>query len=231
MTFRQTIRKLLEVPGPQALGMSTSDALGSRKLTPFQEGPTWEDWNERVKRDYPVRYFLSEVLGRWISLQASFMVNRLRRFTSRWINRDHLIDLRGVDNLWPYEYDHLLPSAIMWLASWKALMLYIEQEKPKDPALKGYTDEAKAEPWYAEDKARYDEAQALYRYWTVERKAEHDADNRMHDAVERAGIARDREGYEILKNKWLEHYRETEKREAEMFQRLTALQPFLVFAL
>jgi len=227
MSLRLKIRKLLEVPGPQALGMSDCDALGCRRLTPFQEGPTWEDWDERVKREYPVRYFLSERVGKWLSLQASFAGHRFRRFKSRWIYRDHLVDLRGVDNLWPYEYDHLLPSAVMWLASWKALMLYIEQEKPKDPALRGFTDEDKAEPWYAEDKARYDEAQALYRYWTVERKAEHEADNLMSAEMRKAGDARDQELYEALSKKWREHYHGIEKREAEMFQRLAALQPFL----
>jgi hypothetical protein len=226
MTFRQTIRKLLEVPGPQALGMAASDALGSRKLTPFQEGPTWEDWNERVKREYPVRYLLSEVVGRWLSLQACFMRRRLGRFKSRWITRDHMLDLRGVETLWLYEYNRLHPSTIMWLASWKALKLYIEQVKPTDPALKDFPEAVKAEPWYVKDKAVYDEAQALYRYWMVERKAEHDADNRMHDAVEKAGLARDREGYEVLSKKWLEHYRATEERELAMFRRLTALYPF-----
>lgn len=220
------IRKMVEVPGPQELGMADSDALGSRKLTPFQEGPTWEDWDERVKQEYPVRYFASEVVGAWLSRQAGRMEHRWDWLISHTIRRYHLVDLRGVDPLGYYEWGYIVPAEIMRLAGWKALQLYME--RAKDPATLDYPDESRQQDWYKDEKARHEEAKALLHYWMVERRQEQEADEKLHDEVEAAGEAGDREKHEEAQKRWLESYRAIEIREDEMFQRLAKLQPYLI---
>jgi hypothetical protein len=230
MEFGAKLLARLKLPGPHALGMADCDALGSRKVTPFQGGLMWEDWEERVRAEFPVRYFLNEVVAKWISFRYSIAERSFRALRYRWLpwHRYHKLDLSNVDTLWPYEYDFPpVPSRIMWLAGWKALRLYIEQGKPLDPAAKDYPEGYRTTQWYLDDKARYDEVIALYRYWMVERPAEHAKNNELHLAIEVAADVRDEAQYEALTRTWLDHSHAVELREGEMFQRLAKLQPFL----
>jgi hypothetical protein len=231
MTIVLKLRKLLTVPGPQALGMAECDALGDREFTPFQEGPTWQDWDARVRVEYPLRYFVSETIGGWVSLRYGQVTRVLRGLRYRWLpwHRYHLIDLSDVDTLWPYEYEYPPgASGIMKLAAWKALRLHIEQDKPEDPTKQDYSPEFKEEQWYLDAKIRFEEKQALYHYWVTERAEEQATETRLHQAVREAAHRRDREAYDARSQEWLAYAHAIEVRESEMFQRLMKLQPYLI---
>jgi hypothetical protein len=210
--------------------MSDRDALGMREFTPFQDGATWEDWRERVKAEYPIRYFISEDVGRWLAIRA-------KRVTERWYwlkcmtlpkYRYHKVDLRGVDPIGWYRYGYLSPGTVIQLACWKALRDYVERCKPEDPATQGYTEQDRSEPWYPKRKAAYDEAMVLYRYWMEDRKREQEAEHTIYLEKREAAKAQDKAKYEILSSKYRALSKAIEDREEEMLQRLLAIREYLL---
>ena len=86
------------LPSPMKLGMSDSNnALGSKMFGNQPGQVCWEDWEEKVKTMYPVRYYLIEELGpiirrkyrQWITTPIYWLKCHL--FTK---HKYHLIDIR-----------------------------------------------------------------------------------------------------------------------------------------
>lgn len=229
---------LLKLPSPKELGWSEHNALGCRDLTPFQEGKTWEDWDEYVKGKYPVRYWLVEELPKYF-----WPVRRKVKDAWYWVkchtlpsHRWHKLDLRGVDPLSNYTHGYVDPCEVMKLAAWAALRSYVEKELDHERYLyegdAGYTDEELGEEWYKEQKrCRYDEPMALYKYWMEGRAAEQKEEARLFELTKinkkNALEALNKEEYEAASKEWLDYHRACEAREQEMFLRLCAIREYL----
>ena len=71
---RRKIWKLFKLPSPLQLGMTGDSKYDALPMKMFQHRgdttPTWEDWDARVKKDYPIRYFFAEQL--WPGIQRLY---------------------------------------------------------------------------------------------------------------------------------------------------------------
>ncbi len=151
----------VEPPAGLAINMTTQD--------PDEE--TWEKWEARTRKQYPVRCWLS-----W-SLPTLFTGwwRRLVKEPWYWVrthtyNRYHIIDMRYPRN--GYEWGWLDRDRAILFASFAVLVDFVEKEYP------GYVN------WESDDehkKAR-EEFIELYNWWTAGRKVEHDAhDKRLNE--------------------------------------------------
>lgn len=218
--FRHLMGKLFHLPGPVELGWSEHDALGMREFTPFQEGKTWEDWEEHVKRLHPVRFFFARTLPDSVApigwkLGRAWYWIKCHTLPS---HRFHLLDLRKADPVHPYTHGYRDPCSIVEAASWLALRMYLDEE-PVDPA-SWATPKELAEPHLARQKADYDEAVALWKWWSEGRREEEAREGELFRTVQAAKEAKDREAYEAASKPWLEYHRWREEHAEEMLLRL-----------
>lgn len=230
----KSLKKLVTLPGPKELGLSKYDALGCKSLTPFQDGPTWDDWEKLVKAKHPVKYFLVEtvpsfVKPAWWKMEAfGYWVKCHTLPSYRW----HKLDLRGVDPLSDYTHGYMDPCGMMQLAAWATLRNYVEKELNQE-RYENLSEEDLADQFMVEQKRqRYDEPMALYRYWMEgrrEEKAEHDRLYKLTEVARKAAMAGTctREEYDAVCTPWLDHGNACELREQEMFMKLCALREYL----
>jgi len=114
--------KFLKLPGPKELGMSERDAL---EWGPTATGPTWDDWEERVKKEYPVRYFLSEVVGDWFWGLWMRLKGWYYYLKSRFWVKYHIIDIRNTSDSDPTchgtgpHYGYRDPRDRFYAAGWQ----------------------------------------------------------------------------------------------------------------
>lgn len=222
--FLALFKRIFTLPGPVELGMSDRNALGMKSITPFQKGPTWEEWREIVKKNHAFKYFLIEVLWR----------KQFRPFFQRfedaayWIkchtvSRHHFLDLRNVDPANKYEYGYLLPSTIIQFAMWKGLRIYIEGNLREDPRQMGFTEEEMQEQWYVDMLFAYDESKAIYHYLTVERVNDEKQDDEFY-LQQRSAIKNNNEAaYRILNKEIVDRFLRSEEKEREMLVRLAKI--------
>lgn len=197
-----------------------------RAFTPEETGYTWEDWEAEVRAKHPVRFWLVQTLPRffrpvWWSFRDAWYWLKCHTLSSY---RYHLVDLRNVDPLQPYTHGHLDPCSIMRLAAWRALRDYVEKAGPVDPA-SWATPEELLEPSLKEQKAHYDEAQALYRWWMWERIEEDAVVSALHELVMVPGISKS--DMRARRKAWLDRADLADQKDEEMLQRLFKLRSFL----
>jgi hypothetical protein len=218
---------MLKLPSPRDLGWSDHNALGSRKLTPFQEGKTWEDWTEYVKAKYPVRYFLIETLPNIIR-PLGWKLGRMWYWLKCHIlpsYKFHLVDLRGVDPLSSYTHGYNDPCAVMYLTAWKALRDYIEKEKPTDPTKVFPLEKLQQDYIIEQNNKKYYEPHALYKYWMEERLLEEKEENRLFKLCEDCAISE--EAYQKASDEWIAYHKARQEREQEMFMKLCSIREYL----
>lgn len=223
-------KRLFRIPGPKELGWSQSGALPSRywSFSDESEEKTWDDWEEWAQREYPIRYFLRYTLGDALKSWAYRVGHAWYRAKCAILpsHHYHLVDLRGVDPLSDYTYGYRDPCSVMYLAAWAALRQYVEQEEPQDPASWASPEQLAEEPLRTQ-KEKYDEAMALHRWWTVERRAEQEKEHELHDLVEAARKLKNRDGFEAAAKVWLDYAHALELKEQDQFLRLAKLRPYL----
>src|SRR5271166_6608125 len=95
------LQKLFKIPGPIELGRSKHDALPSREWTPDVEGYCWEDYDEEIKRLFPVKYFIANKVGDFIRYSIWLPITRPITDAIYWLKcytlksyRYHMLDLR-----------------------------------------------------------------------------------------------------------------------------------------
>jgi hypothetical protein len=221
-------RRLLRLPTPVELGWSDHNALGSRDFTPYQEGKTWEDWREHCRKQYPVRYFLAEVLPLVIKMSLLWPMGRVRDWVLDHVvpsRRCHILDLRGVDPLVTYRHGYMDPCHVFWLAGWASLMRWNRESAEGKNPRQWMTPEMHADLGYQAQLQTYDEAIALVEYWTVTRIERDRRCSDLYRVVKTiAPTPENRERYEAATDEWLSYYRESESLEDSMFMRLVAIR-------
>lgn len=221
---------MLDPPSPKDLGWSESGALGMRSITPFQPGKTWEDWHKYVRKHYPVR---SALMG-----TKAYLVRKWKRLGDvvYWIKchtlpsyRFHLLDLRDVDPIRPYTYGYISPGDAIELAAWVCLKRYVE--RARDPA--DWATPEQLEDDVKQQKADFDEAEALYIYWTKERKELRDRTMSLFHKMEAESkealktTKEPTEEYNLARQSWLESHDLEAQRAEEMLLRLVKIRPTL----
>jgi hypothetical protein len=172
-------KKLFKLPSPKELGWAKENALPSRSFTPNCIGFTWEDWEEKMKSDYPIKYFIVKSLPNFIKYNIWFPV--YRPINNSWYylkchvltkHKYHLVDIRQrkseIDSVDDYRYGWIDIDHRILLALFSLLDKFVEDE------LINYycptEEDIKENPSYAQQRDTYNEILALYRWWTVTRK-------------------------------------------------------------
>lgn len=179
------LKKLFQLPGPKDLGMSDSNhAMPSEFFSNHDDKPTWEDYERRIKQDYPVRHFILYTAREKLGLLYRRAINPISD-TLYWAkcnfiprHKYHLIDLRGskfTDDTAPYTHGWLETDTKMELAMFKLLSNFVE----KDMSSKYYyrptqEDIDNVENDYERqvainNKANNDRIMELYNYWHTDR--------------------------------------------------------------
>ncbi len=127
----------------------------------------WDDWHRDAKEAHPIRYFLTESLPLffrrkiWSHLETAKYWLRTHTY-----NRYHMLDLRNPF----YDWGWVDCDNQILYASFNILKSYVEAEMT---TIDWEWDEPHQEVGA--------EIRALYDWWTVERKAEHDALTNKYD--------------------------------------------------
>ncbi len=179
-------KKLFQIPGPADLGMSKSNnAMPSRYFPNGPDDVTWEDYYERIKKDYPVRGFFAVTLPEaWRALVRK-MTSKPKAF-KYWLvshlvpsRRYHMLDLRqpsgSVDE---YRYGWIDTDWQMVYALFNLLVRFVEKEAPSGYFVPSEEDAAKDTEegecnQYTGLKRQLDnhkEYMAIYKYWKTDRR-------------------------------------------------------------
>jgi hypothetical protein len=169
--------KIFHLPSPKELGWTDSE-YNALPMSMFQKKgdttPNWEDWEEKVRKEYPVRYFLSEILPRW------FRARILRPIKDAWYwtvchllpkRRYHLLDLRQPEHKeegFPaYKYGWIDSDTKILYALFNILNQFVESEVPHWYCPSEEDVQADAHLLYQRN--NWLETKAIHYWWNVER--------------------------------------------------------------
>lgn len=168
--------KWYTLPTPSQLGMtddSTYDALPMRGFQqPGDTSPTWEDWDERVEKEYPVRFFLHQQLTPWIRRQyKKWILNPIYWIKYHLISkyRYHMLDLRQPKSHGEcgYRYGWIDSDTQMLFALFNILNKFVKYEMPRwyCPS----EEEVQVDPHLLTQRQSYLETKNIHYWWNVER--------------------------------------------------------------
>ena len=134
----------------------------------------------------------------------------------------------------PEKYGYVDPCETLKLAAWYCLIRYVEVCEPTDVTTWA-TEEDMKDAGILAQKADYDEAMFLYKWWTKVRQEEYDAidvaylQRNLFNALKIPNeyLSTSKEDYEGVTEEWLKLSRELETKEEEMFLRVCKLRPIL----
>jgi hypothetical protein len=202
--------------------------LGSRMFNPFQEGPTWEDYEALVAKKFPVRYFLN------YTFKYNVIAPIKRRVGDAWYwlkcktlpsYKFHILDLRKADPLHPYSHGYRDPSDMLMNACFLVLKKYLDEE-PADPSTWETREEIESDPILSYQQRNIDEAKAIWKWWSEDRKEEERKEEELADIA--AGIRcqelPDKEAYYEAMKVYSDYRLELEKRQDEKLLRLVKIR-------
>ncbi len=182
------LKRIFKLPSPKDLNMSPYNALPCRAFTPDCDGPTWEDWEEKVKKMHPVKFWFSKTLDDFLEYKLWIPFTRpIIKFYDYIVynfvpsKKYHLLDLRqpknkyNVDN---YKYGWRDVPDKMLYAMFNLLGDYLNKEKPHDLTKFYSRDQINADAGLKMQQDALDEAREIYRWWCEDRKiaiSEHNA--------------------------------------------------------
>lgn len=160
--------KIFRLPSPSELGWTSSsyNALPMRMFNHNQEDHTWEDWEELMQKDYPVRYFFSETLPSWFRRRIKSPINDAwywfvcHTLPSR---KYHRLDLRQPN----YKYGWIDSDTKMLYALFNILNTFVEQEVPHKYCPS--EEDVQKEPHLLYQRNNLLETKAIHYWWNVER--------------------------------------------------------------
>lgn len=161
--------KIFHLPSPQELGWTDSDS-NALPMSMFQrkgdDTPTWEDWEEKVRKEYPVRYFMSETLPMWFRTR----IQRPIKDAWYWVvchllpsRRYHLLDLRQPT----YKFGWIDSDTKMLYALFNILNQFVEGEMshwycPSE-------EDVQTDNHLLYQRNNWLETKAIHYWWNVER--------------------------------------------------------------
>jgi hypothetical protein len=161
------------LPSPKKLGISDSNALGSRDFGAQPGQATWEDWEEKVKAMYPVRFFLIEELVPLIRIKwRKYVWEPWYWFKCHFLPsyRFHMLDLRQPkeDGKYAYRYGWMDSDHKMVYAIFNILNAFVKDEMPNwyCPS----EEEVEEDASLLNQRHKYLEVKAIHYWWNVDRK-------------------------------------------------------------
>jgi hypothetical protein len=180
--FEKKYWKWFILPSPKDLGMTDHDALPMRGFGNPTGGPTWEDWEEKVKKMRPFRFWLVETFTPWITRTY----RRLVKNPIYWLKchllskyKYHILDLRQPkeDGKLAYRYGWIDCDTQIVLALFNILNKFVANELPRwyVPS----EEEIQTDASLLDQRRRYLEIRAIHYWWNVERKRQEKAQNEI----------------------------------------------------
>jgi len=170
---RQKWWKIFGLPSPKDLGWSDSNAL---PMDMFKSGNdkshTWEDWERKMREEYPVRYFLSETLPFTLRVKVGTPI----KDAWYWLKchmvpsyKYHLLDLRQPkrDGELGYRYGWIDSDTQILYALFNILNNFVKHELPNFYCPS--EEEVQNDPHLLHQRHVYLEAKAIHYWWNVER--------------------------------------------------------------
>jgi len=223
------LRRLFRLPTPVEIGISKTNNLGIRGLSKSII-PTWEDYYDRIKKYYSIKYFL------FITAPRFFRIKVWRHFVDAvyWLKchiikdyKFHLIDLRGIDPVNKYTHGYRDPGDSLELACWAMLRRYVEKCEPSDPATWAEPNEIKVGGDLYHQKMIYDEFMELYNWWMKDRFEYEKEGDKLYKELRKTMNSYDDDLFDQVNKKVAEYRAWVEEQEDERFMRLIKLRKYL----
>jgi hypothetical protein len=168
--------KIFQLPSPSDLGWTDSkyNALPMRMFNKIPGEKTWEDWEELMRKDYPIRYFFSETLPMWFSIKIrSPIKDTWYRIICHTLpsRKYHWLDLRQKPDKemghQGYKYGWIDSDTKMLYALFNILNKFVEEEMPHwyCPS----EEDVQVEPHLLHQRNSWLETKAIHYWWNVER--------------------------------------------------------------
>lgn len=175
-------KKYIQLPGPKDLGMSDSNnAMASELFRNNSTEATWEQYEERIKKEYPVKFFLASTVPSFFRDLWNDVTRKPKDFyywfkcTFIPAHQYHLIDIREPKtNPLAYRYGWIDSDTKMVMAMFKILCDFVEKEMvgryvpSEEDAAK---DDGVDYQYHGLKRqlADHKEYMAIYNYWKVDR--------------------------------------------------------------
>lgn len=195
---RQKIWKFFGLPSPKELQWADSNALPIALFKkPNDNTPTWEDWDEKMRKEYPVRYFFAETIPYWFRVLLERRVKDAIYFLKCHLLPSyhyHKLDLRQPKKKGEYSYrwGWLDADSKMLYALFNILNTFVKDELPNMYCPS--EEDVQANPYLLDQRNNYLEIKAIHYWWNIERPRalkQHDellsswsAAKRIHDPDE-----------------------------------------------
>lgn len=190
---RMTLWKIVKLPTPFELGWSDDphfNALPMRDFSsPGDKTPTWEDWEEKMRKEHPVKYFLVESIPRWIHHHFIIPLKDAKYwFKCHFIpsHRYHILDLRQpikkgeLENIDAYRWGWIDSDTQMLYAMFNIFNNFVEHEFKNHYCPS--EEEIQAEPHLLQTRNLHLEIKAIHYWWNVERARMQKAQEKLlHD--------------------------------------------------
>ena len=164
--------KFLRLPSVIELGKSKTNYLPIEGFC--EEGAyTWKKYNEEMRKDYPIKFFLYYTFNYWFSSNIIKPISDFKYWIrSHTIRKYHLLDLRS--KVFDYNYGWLDSDTKMLLAIMKIMEDFIIEQDTANRLvwLKEESEKTKSDPQnydYSDDIKRCKDLLAIQKWWRVER--------------------------------------------------------------
>lgn len=185
--LREKLGKILGLPSPKDLGWSNVNALPLRSIgANTTDEHTWEDWDELVRKDYPIRYFLCETLPLKFHIHIKRPITDALYYLKCHLlpgHRYHKLDLRQpVDKkqgISGYRYGWIDSDTQMLYALFNILNNFVKHEVPNwyCPS----EEDVQADPGLLRQRNNWLETKAIHYWWNVERaRQQKEYDDLLH---------------------------------------------------
>lgn len=170
---REKFWKIFRLPSPKDLGWSKSNALGMNLFkNPNDNIHTWEDWEEKMRKEYPVRYFFAETLPFWFTTTIQRRIKDAIYFLKCHLlpsHRYHMLDLRQPKQKGQYRYrwGWLDSDSKIVYALFNILNTFVKDELPNMHCPS--EEEVQANPYLLSQRNSYLEIKAIHYWWNVDR--------------------------------------------------------------
>lgn len=229
------LNKLFKIPGPKDLGMADSNhAMASEMFRHNSTEYTWEQYYDRVKKEYPISFFFASSVPTFChDLWRS--ITRYPKKFAYWFqchfipkHRYHMLDLRQPGR---YRYGWVDAPSQMEYALFNILTKFVEEEMPygycvpseEEAAKDDAGDEPEKYSGFRRQLNQHKEYMAIYNYWKADRivleKAHTEALRAWSDA-HRAACGERTEEVQLLWKKLNETDEAEKKKLEEMLHRL-----------
>lgn len=223
--------KIFKLPSPRELGWThiKYNALPMRSFTHSSDKHTWEDWEELMKKEYPIRYFLAETLPVIFSRILRYLKNIVYWIACHTLPsfKYHYLDLRqpgnkeyGID---PYKYGWIDSDSQILYAIFNIFNSFMKKEGPYwyCPS----EEDVQKEPYLLDQRNIWLEAKAIHYWWNVERLRQHkkceDELLLWHEARKKGDVTK------ISSSTLFKLEKERDDKEDEMLVRLLKIRRYL----